>query len=88
MRDFLDGILETIGAESLTDDELLAMNPFTADPGDYVKEIYDKLHDALSARESVSSVLEKLKALFYANGYETDEAAKRPVSSIFIGAAL
>ncbi len=89
MRDFLNSILETIGAEPLTDDELLGMNPFVSDEGEMSREIYDKLKTVLTARESISNTLDKLKALFFANGLDiANVPAKQPASQIFVGAAL
>lgn len=89
MREFLNAILETIGAEPLTDDELLSMNPFVSDEGDFSRELYDKLKVVLTARESVSNTLDKLKAIFFANGLDiANVPAKQPASQIFVGAPL
>ncbi len=88
MRDFLDGILAFINAESLTDDEFDLLPEGTVQT--YNEYVYKYLRSILQARESVSAQLAKLKAFFVAKGVSVVEATatKDPVSQIFLGARL
>lgn len=84
MRDFLDSILEFIGAESLTDNEFDSVElelPL------YDQDTYDALAEILEAREAVSSAQDRLVAYFTARGVEVtpNNTAK---TNILIGAAL
>lgn len=87
MRVFLDGVLEFIGSESLTDDEFATL-PDTL-VASYNEYTYAALRSVLQARESLSYQLKKLKALYIARGVNVcDTPAQEPKSNILIGAAL
>jgi hypothetical protein len=95
MRDFLDEILEFIGAESLTDDEF---NALEISEEVYTVSTYAALKSVLEARESVSDMLYRLAFYFLGKGVAvatvntsepaSDDTAKEPKSEIFIGAEL
>ena len=88
MRDFLNGILNFIGSESLTDDEFATVE--TEIPN-YSKVTYLALKSIVDSRESVSGQGKRLKLYFIARGVDVSDA-NNPVppakSNILIGVAL
>lgn len=84
MRDFLDAILEFIGAASLSDDEF---NSLTIESAGYDQETYDALFDILKARDSISAMLDRLGAYFKAKGVSLTEGSSGQ-SQIYIGSVL
>lgn len=87
MRDFLDEILAFINAESLTDDEFDLLPEGTVQS--YNEYVYQYLRSILQARESVSSMLNKLKSFFIAKGVSVSSTpVKDPVSNMFMGSPL
>lgn len=84
MRDFLDGILTFIGAESLTD---LEFESLTVTDEVYDSTTYDALAGILLARESVSSMQDRLTAFFTAKGVEVTPV-ETASSNVFLGGAL
>lgn len=84
MRDFLDAILDFIGAESLTDDEFAGID--IALPI-YDQATYDALAAVLEAREVVSTMQERLVNYFTAKGVSVT-AADVGKSHIYIGSVL
>ncbi len=87
MRDFLDGILEFIGSESLTDLEFEAV--VSTDPS-YTKANYDELLTILEGREEVSGQAQKLNYYFLSKGVDLSAASALPTakSNIYIGSDL
>jgi hypothetical protein len=84
MREYLDGILSFIGAESLTDEEFGTVE--VTDQNDHVA-VYDTLLGILQSRDLVSDMTSRLLSYFQAMGV----AATPPnnsYSNIFIGADL
>jgi hypothetical protein len=84
MRDYLDGILSLIGAESLTDEEF-SSNPVT-DINDHLG-VYNYLLGILQARELVSDMSFRLKSYFDARGISL-ASPNVGRSNIFVGAEL
>jgi hypothetical protein len=84
LRDFLNGILAFIGAESLTD---LEFDSLTIDSAAYNSDTYEALSSVLESRESVSTIQDQLYFYFKAKGVEVTEASTAK-SNIFIGDAL
>lgn len=86
MRDFLDAILAFIESETLTDEEFETIE-LTEEV--YTLETYEALKTILTARESVSGQLKRLKLYFIARGVDLSSGSAKPASSqIFIGAEL
>lgn len=85
MRDFLNGILQFIGSESLTDDEFATI---TIDVEDFTIESYNALKAVLESREGVSGQLKRLKAYFESKGVDIDARSSGPQSNILIGFQL
>lgn len=84
MRDFLNSILDFIGAPSLTDDEFATVeSQFMI----YDQGTYDDLSRILAGRELVTGMQERLTAFYKAKGVELTPA-KTGRSNIFLGAAL
>lgn len=84
MRDFLNGILTFIGAESLTD---LEFESITATIPIYDQDSYDALFSVLDSRESVSILIERLNSYYYAKGAEVNTSTGGK-SNIYIGSVL
>lgn len=84
MRDFLNGILTFIGSTSLTDVEFEGL---TIESYGYDQETYQALADVLEARESISTLQDRLVSYFEAKGVSVvaNETGK---TNIFIGAVL
>lgn len=84
MRDFLNGILSFIVAESLTDDEFETV---TAELPLYDQATYDDLSRILASRESVSYLQDRLVAYYKARGVDV-QAADTGKSNIYLGDVL
>lgn len=84
MRDFLNAILTAIGASSLTDLEFSSLEIETYD---YDQPTYDALLAILIARESVSSLKDRLYHYFKAKGGEINETDSGQ-SNIYVGSVL
>lgn len=84
MRDFLNGILAFIVAEYLTDDEYATV---TAELPLYDQTTYDDLSRILVARESVSTLQDRLYAYYTAKGVDITRA-QTGKSDIYLGDAL
>lgn len=84
MRDYLNGILNLIGAESLTDEEF---DSITLEDQNNNLEVYNLLLNILLARESVSSLTSRLLFYFKALGTDVPEPVLAQ-SKIFVGAPL
>lgn len=87
MRDFLNAILEFIGAEDLTDEEYGSTQPLG---DDFLSlENYNALKSVLEARESVTEMLSRLSMYYQAGQVDLGTTpANTPRSNIFIGGAL
>lgn len=83
MRDTLNAILAFIGSASLTDAEF---NALTLESTEDAREVYEALSQVLSARESVSTMIDRLTAYFKAKGYDFTPAQGK--SNIFLGGPL
>lgn len=88
MRDFLDSILEFIGATALTDQEYAETQPMESNEGEYTVEVYNALKDVLTERETITTMAAKLKSYFAAAGTVIDAPSYVPASQILIGVAL
>lgn len=86
MRAFLDAILAFIGATSLTDLEFEYCDEQLSDTLDSLKN-YTTLDAVLAARESVSSMRERLRYYYLAKGVAVGEVSEGK-SNILIGAPL
>lgn len=84
MRDFLNGILTFIVAESLTDPEFDTVESTVTI---YDQSTYDDLARVLATRESVSTYQDRLIAFYKAKGVDVT-AASTAQSNIFIGSVL
>jgi hypothetical protein len=84
VRDFLNGILNFIVAESLTDDEFDSVESTIPI---YDQATYDDLARILSARESLSTLQARLLAYYQARGVEID-ALETGSSNIYLGSVL
>lgn len=84
MRDFLDGILNFIDCESLTDLEFAGID--LALPL-YDQATYEALANVLKNREVVSTAQDRLIAYFKAKGFEAD-AISTAQSNILVGMVL
>lgn len=84
MRDFLNAILVTIGAPTLTDVEF---DSLTIESFGYDQPTYDALLAILVARESVSSMKDRLYHVFLAKGASINET-KTGQSNIYLGSVL
>lgn len=97
MRDFLNDILEFIGAETLTDEEFEQCEEDLGDYGDNV-QTYRTLKEVLTARDSSSDTLYQLAFYFLAKGVTVasvntsqpadDSSPVQAQSQILIGIAL
>jgi hypothetical protein len=85
MREYLNGILEFIGAESLTDEEFSSI---TLDDQDNPYDVYEVLFDLLESREAVSDMIVRLQSYYTAQGIQVGEASHTPTSDIFVGSPL
>ncbi len=83
-REYLDGILSFVGAESMTDLEFNALT-ITNVANDVAN--YNALVGVLNSRELVSSQLSRLSNYYLAKGTDID-VADQAKSNIFIGGAL
>lgn len=86
MRNFIDAILQVIGAASLTNDEFATI---TVEEQAYTVELYREILAVLDARELVSNARDRLMHYFLARGVElvtvtTPEAE----SKVYFGADL
>lgn len=84
MRDFLNGILSFIVAESLTDLEWATV---TSTIPIYDQESYDDLSRVLLGRDNVSNYQERLLSFYTAKGVTISKTVTAR-SNIFLGAAL
>jgi hypothetical protein len=84
MRDFLDTILNYLGATSLTNDEF---DSVTATVQAYDQASYDDLARILTERESMSDTLDRLLYLYKSKGFTPNEYDDGG-SNIFVGAPL
>lgn len=84
MRDFLNGILAFIMAESLTDDEFETV---TSTIPLYDQSTYDDLSRILATRDLVTDMQARLVAYYTAKG-ATITQADTAKSEIFMGAVL
>lgn len=87
MRNWLNSVLQFIGATSLTDEEYDGLNFVGLETLVYNQAAYDQLTSVLSSRELVSNMQDRLTALFQAKGAEITPA-KTGKSNILIGGAL
>jgi hypothetical protein len=87
MRDWLNSIFVFIGTTSLTDEEYDSINFLNLTSGTYNQAAYDELSKVLSAREAVSSLQERLVALFKVKGVDVTPA-ETGKSNILIGMVL
>lgn len=86
MRDYLNAILNFIGAESLTDEEF---NALTLENTDDQIAVYQALLGVLQSRDLVSDDMTmRLQSYFLAKGIAVVKVEKIPVSNIFVGASL
>lgn len=84
MRDYLDDILEFIGAESLTDEEFSSI---TLENTDNQVANYNSLLSILVSREVVSDMTSRLQYYFLAKGVSVS-APVTATSNIFVGSCL
>lgn len=84
MRDFLNGILTFISAESLTDPEFETVQSTSTV---YNQSTYDDLALILQSRESVSTYQDRLIAFYKAKGVDVTIASTAK-SNILIGSVL
>lgn len=83
MRQFLNFILDFIGAESLTNDEYSSIT-LEDDSFTYNQEKYDALLTVLESREDVSDAKDRLKYEFMAKGVDVEEA-EDDITGIYLG---
>lgn len=86
MREFVDTILGTIGAESLTDLEFESMD--IAPPPRWDVGVYQKIKAVLDGRSTVSKFQKRLEGLFIAKGVPVSGTAHTPATNILIGRPL
>lgn len=87
MRNWLNGILQFIGATTLTDEEYDSINFLSLEVNVYNQAAYDELAKIMIARESISVLHDRLVALFKAKG--TDVVAQSVgKSTIYLGSVL
>jgi hypothetical protein len=84
MRDYLDGILSFIGAESLTNEEFGQVT--ITDQNDHVG-VYDALLAIIGSRDDVSDIASRLLYYFQSKGIAV-AGAPSAVSNIFVGASI
>jgi hypothetical protein len=84
MRDYLNGILSFIGAESLTDEEFDSV--VVTDQSDH-QAVYEDLLAIIESRELVSDTVSRLTHYFQAMGVPVTNP-NTAVSEIFVGAVL
>jgi hypothetical protein len=84
MRDYLNGILSFIGAESLTDEEFSTVS--VSDENDDLA-VYNSLLTVLQARDLVSDTTLRLQFYFQAKGTEVNPP-ENARSNIFIGGEI
>lgn len=87
MRDWLNGILQFIGATSLTDLEYASMNVLNISVNTYNQAAYDELSKVLTSREGISTLQDNLTALFKIKGLEVTPA-KTGKSNVLMGFVL
>lgn len=85
MRDFIDAILTTIAASSLTDEEYSEYITITSQT--YTAALYTEILLVLDSREAVSNTRDRLKYFFQARGVEVTTATVAR-SQIYLGADL
>lgn len=84
MRDYLNGILSFIGAESLTDEEF---GSITLDSTEDQIAVYNVLLTIIESRDLVSQMSSRLRYYFLAKGVQVEEPSA-PTSNIFVGSPL
>lgn len=84
MRDYLNGVLSFIGAESLTDEEFDAL---TLESIVDLVANYNALLSVLQGREVVSDMTSRLENYYLAKGAAVSTASNAR-SNIFVGADL
>lgn len=84
MRDTLDGILEAIGAESLTDEEFYSVE---IDDINDPSEVYAALLLVLDSRGLVGNMPDRLRYYYLSKGIVFGEE-ERSKSNIFVGAPI
>lgn len=85
MREYLNGILQFIRAESLTDEEFGSIGDLDID---VPEDVYQSLYDVLESREVVSDMIIRLQNYFLAQGQQVVSVSHTPVSNIFVGSVL
>lgn len=88
MREWLNAILSFIGAPSLTDDEYDSINFLHLENGVYNQAAYDELSKVLAARETMSTMQERLAGFFRAKGLTDLTVADTAKSQILVGIPL
>ncbi len=84
MRDYLNAVLEFIGAESLTDEEFDSITLVSTE--DQVA-VYNVLRVVLEARELVSEMTLRLQNYYLAKGIAV-VLPPHPVTNIFVGGPI
>ncbi len=87
MRAWLNSVLVFISATSLTDEEYDGINFVDLTVNVYNQSAYDELSKVLAARELVSTIQDRLTALFKIKGLDVTPAATGK-SNILIGMVL
>lgn len=87
MRDFINAILQFIGVETLTDQELAEHFAVDVDQ-DYSKNTYDAVKGLLEERDTVSDSVLKLQYYFMAAGTDIGDNVVIANSNILIGSCL
>lgn len=85
LREFLNAILNVIGASSLTDDEYETVD---LDGNNFDLDTYEALLSVLNSRELVSNTVDRLRYYFLARGVEISEVDSQDESNILIGGSL
>ena len=88
MREWLNAILTFIGATSLTDEEYNSINFLNIENGVYNQAAYDELAKVLEARESMSTMQERLAGFFRAKGLTELTPLDVAKSEILVGIPL
>lgn len=87
LREWLNAVLSFIGATSLTDEEYDGINFLGLTALDYNQAAYDQLAAVLSAREAISTMQDRLVAVFKAKGTDVI-AVETGFSNIYLGDVL
>lgn len=85
MRNFLNTILQFIGAATLTDAEFDSLD---IDLYGWDKPTYSALAEVLGTREGVSVMQERLKLAFLARGVDVNGLEPKGKSNILIGVPI